>query len=44
MSINHQSFLSGVAEVDDVNEDIQRQSDEIELSFTSSLQPSASGK
>ena len=42
MSINHQSFLSGVAEVDDDNEDIQ--DDETEFSHQSSLQTSAFGK
>ena len=45
MFINHQWFLSEVAEVDDANEDIQGEIDETELSYTSSfLQPSASGK
>ena len=44
MSINHQWFLTGVAEVDDDNEDIQKQSDEKESSYESSLEPSSSGK
>ena len=44
MSINHHWFISEVAKVEDVNEDIQTQSDETESSYQSSLQPSASGK
>ena len=44
MFINHQSFLSGVAEVDDDNEDIQRQSDEKQSSHQSSAKNSTAGK
>ena len=42
--LNHQSFLSGVAEVDDDDENIQIQSDGKQSSHQSSAKTSTSGK